>query len=72
MAWWMSRSRLRRVPGCVLHVVGLDGFGLCDPCALVRPRVPCVSCVSRLPPVSFNGYTGRPVLVCMSLTSVSE
>ena len=22
-------------------------------CAIVRPRVPCVSCVSRLPPVSF-------------------
>ena len=25
----------------------------CGPCAFVRPRVPCVPCVSRLPPVSF-------------------
>ena len=43
--------------GCVL--VGLDGceVRLCDPCALVRPRVPCVSCVSRLPPVSFYFWT---------------
>jgi len=35
-------------------------------CAFVRPRVPCVPCVSRLPPVSFYRYrysTGklRPV-----------
>jgi hypothetical protein len=35
-------------------LVGLDGceVRLCGPCAFVRPRVPCVSCVSRLPPVS--------------------
>ncbi len=26
---------------------------LCGPCAFVRPRVPCVPCFSRLPPVSF-------------------
>ena len=33
-------------------LVGLAGceIGLC---AFVRPRVPCVPCVSRLPPVSF-------------------
>ena len=29
---------------------------LCGLCAFVRPRVPCVSCVSRLPPVSFYRY----------------
>ena len=36
-------------------LVGLDGceVGLCGPCALERPRVPCVS---RLPPVSFYRY----------------
>jgi hypothetical protein len=35
--------------------VGLVGceIGLC---AFVRPRVPCVPCVSRLPPVSFYRY----------------
>ena len=27
----------------------------CEPCALVRPRVPCVSRVSRLPGVFFTG-----------------
>ena len=36
-------------------LVGLDGceVRLCDPCACVRP---CVPCVSRLPPVSFYRY----------------
>ena len=36
-------------------LVGLDGCEvcLCDPCARVRP---CVPCVSRLPPVSFYRY----------------
>ena len=35
--------------------LGLDGceVRLCDPCARVRP---CVPCVSRLPPVSFYRY----------------
>jgi len=35
--------------------VGLVGceIGLC---AFVLPRVPCVPCVSRLPPVSFYRY----------------
>ena len=28
-------------------------------CAFVRPRVPCVPCVSRLPPVSFYRYLER-------------
>ena len=42
---------------CVL-LVGFDGceVRLCGLCAFVRPRVPCVSCVSRLPPVSFYRY----------------
>jgi hypothetical protein len=31
-------------------------------CAFVRPRVPCVPCVSRLPPVSFYRYRYRPNL----------
>jgi hypothetical protein len=36
-------------------LVGLVGceIGLC---AFVLPRVPCVPCVSRLPPVSFYKY----------------
>ena len=36
-------------------LVGLDGceVRLCGPCAFVRPRVPCVPCVSLLPPASF-------------------
>ena len=40
-------------------LVGLDGceVRLCDPCARVRPRAPCVS---RLPPVSFS-VTGTVV-----------
>ena len=44
--------------GCVL-LVGFVGceVRLCGPCAFVRPRVPCVSCVSRLPPVSLNRYS---------------
>ena len=47
-------SRVSRVcpgsPGVFLPVkVGCE-IGLC---AFVRPRVPCVPCVSRLPPVSF-------------------
>jgi hypothetical protein len=39
-------------------LVGFDGceVRLCGLCAFVRPRVPCVSCVSRLPPVSFYRY----------------
>ena len=41
--------------GCVL-LVGLVGCEI-RLCAFVRPRVPCVSCVSRLPPVSFYRYT---------------
>ena len=51
--------------GCVL-LVGLDGceVRLCGLCAFVRPRVPCVPSVSRLPllpvhvlpPVSFYRY----------------
>ena len=32
---------------------------LCGLCAFVRPRVPCVSCVSRLPPVSFYRDTNK-------------
>ena len=38
--------------------LGLDGceVRLCGLCAFVRPRVPCVPCVSRLPPVSFYRY----------------
>jgi len=38
-----------------LLLVGLVGceIGLC---AFVLPRVPCVPCVSRLPPVSFYRY----------------
>jgi len=37
-------------------LVGLDGceVRLCGPCAFVRPRVPCVPCVSRLPPMSYR------------------
>ena len=48
--------------GCVLG--GLDGceVRLCDPCARVRPGVPCVSgpCVSRLPalPMQAGGNVG--------------
>jgi hypothetical protein len=40
-------------------LVGFDGceVRLCGLCAFVRPRVPCVSCVSRLPPVSFYRVT---------------
>ena len=40
-------------------LVGLDGCEvcLCDPCARVRP---CVPCVSRLPPVSFYRYVPVP------------
>ena len=37
---------LYRSPGVFLPVP-------CDPCARVRPCVPCATCVSRLPPVSF-------------------
>jgi len=39
----------------VMFLVGLDGFEvrLCDPCALVRPRVPCVSRVCPGSPRSF-------------------
>jgi hypothetical protein len=39
-------------------LVGLDGceVRLWGPSAFVRPRVPCVPCVSRLPPVSFYRY----------------
>ena len=39
-------------------LVGLAGceIGLC---AFVRPRVPCVPCVSRLPPVSFYRCCGQ-------------
>ena len=39
----------------MLLELGLDGceVRLCGLCAFVRPRVPCVPCVSRLPPVSF-------------------
>jgi len=46
---------------CVL-LVGFDGceVRLCGLCAFVRPRVPCVSCVSRLPPVSFYRYCTGP------------
>jgi len=33
-------------------LVGLVGCEI-RLCAFVRPRVPCVPCVSRLPPVSF-------------------
>jgi hypothetical protein len=33
-------------------------------CAFVRPRVPCVPCVSRLPPVSFYRYFLFSVLEC--------
>ena len=42
-------------------MVGLDGceVRLCGLCAFVRPRVPCVPCVSRLPPVSFYRYTSK-------------
>jgi hypothetical protein len=42
----------------VLLELGLDGceVRLCGLCAFVRPRVPCVPCVSRLPPVSFYRY----------------
>ena len=36
-------------------LVGLVGCEI-RLCAFVRPRVPCVSCVSRLPPVSFYRY----------------
>ena len=46
------RADVRVVCWWVRMVVRLQ-VRLCDPCALVRPRVPCVSCVSRLPPVSF-------------------
>ena len=52
---------------CGVCVVGA-GFGtldgcevrLCGPRAFVRPRVPCVPCVSRLPPVSFYRYPSVP------------
>jgi hypothetical protein len=42
----------------VLILVGLDGFEvrLCDPCALVRPRVPCVSRVCPGSPGQFTGW----------------
>ena len=47
---WANTS-CAHLAGCVLLV----GFVGCEIrlCAFVRPRVPCVSCVSRLPPVSF-------------------
>ena len=47
------RREVVRVNGCVGRgLQGLDGceVRLCDPCACVRP---CVPCVFRLPPVSF-------------------
>jgi hypothetical protein len=46
-------------------LVGLDGceVRLCGPCAVVRPRVPCVPCVSRLPPVSFYRYRSVTLLI---------
>jgi len=54
--------RARSCAGCVALLVGLDAceVRLCDPCACVRP---CVPCVSRLPPVSIYGDArtlGRP------------
>jgi len=47
-------------------LVGFDGceVRLCGLCAFVRPRVPCVSCVSRLPPVSFYRFTFTFALNC--------
>jgi hypothetical protein len=44
-------------------LVRTTGTGVFLPARLVRPRVPCVSCVSRLHPVSFYRHdlrTGNP------------
>ena len=40
-------------------LVGLVGCEI-RLCAFVRPRVPCVPCVSRLPPVSFYPEPAEP------------
>ena len=48
---------------CPRTTVGLDGceVRLCDPCARVRPCVPCVSRLPlRYPPVSFFGACTFP------------
>ena len=62
---WRARARcvaatlltdflsLRPPATCNLSVGFLP---VCDPFARVRPCVPCVQCVSRLPPVSFYRY----------------
>ncbi len=57
--------------GCVL-LVGLDGceVRLCGPSAFVRPRVPCVPCVSRLPPPRCL-FTALGMSKCSVRTSVS-
>jgi hypothetical protein len=51
------RSRADVTCGLCVLLVGLDGceVRLCGPCAFVRPRVPCVPCVSRLPRCLFTG-----------------
>ena len=64
---------------CVLLELGLDGceVRLCGLCAFVRPRVPCVPCVSRLPPVSFYRYSyfvveGMRLLYLLLIISVDQ
>ena len=62
--------------GCVL--VSLDGCEVrrCDPCALVRPRVPCVSRVCPVcvpaPPVVFLGYMLPGVFLPVHFLPVHE
>jgi hypothetical protein len=57
------RSRADVTCGLCVLLVGLDGceVRLCGPCAFVRPRVPCVPCASRLPPMSFYRYMHRVI-----------
>ena len=47
-------------------LVSLDGCEVrrCDPCALVRPRVPCVSRVCPGSPVSFYRYSKATTRIC--------
>ena len=76
----LSRPRIRSVTSRLARsgragvLVGLDGceVRLCDPCACVRP---CVPCVSRLPPVPRCLFTGTgPVQVpaCARVSRVSR
>jgi hypothetical protein len=63
MKWFCLRAPNRERTCSYLGVYryGRYGTGTCEIrlCAFVRPRVPCVSCVSRLPPVSFYRHVPK-------------